>query len=94
MHKEAHEFREWKISPWGGILTILKQAILPSPQKFRLSTIKTQCFLIRSCLAMGNRKLMMQLSAEGRRVHFLEHVVQNFEIVRLDYKFIGGKLLV
>ena len=39
MHKADPEFSEVKISPRVGILTILIQAILPSPKKFRLSTI-------------------------------------------------------
>ena len=41
-----------------------------------------------NCLVRGNRKLKMQLSDESRRRHFLEHILQNFEIVRLHNNFL------
>lgn len=39
MHTAVCEFSELKITPWSGIMTILKKALLPSPKKFSLSSI-------------------------------------------------------
>lgn len=53
----------------------------------RLSTIKFQCIAIGSYLVKSGRKLKMKLSAEGKRRHFLEHLIENLEVIRPPYKF-------
>jgi Transposase DDE domain group 1 len=69
------------------IMTLFKQAIMNSERNHRLPTIRFQCIAIGSYLTKRSRKLVMKLSAEGRRRHFLEHLFEKLEVIRPPYKF-------
>lgn len=69
------------------IMTLFKQAIMNSERNHRLPTIRFQCIAIGSYLTRRSRKLVMKLSAEGRRRHFLEHLFEKLEVIRPPYKF-------